>query len=75
MIKTLAGGLIAATALALISTVALADPEIVSGPAADPDCFVPWAARNQVLQISEEGRPLSDRAWPTAISPTPGASR
>src|SRR3954469_11400984 len=57
MIKTLAGGLIAATALALISTVALADPEIVSGPAADPNCFVPWAADTKFFKYPAKPGP------------------
>src|SRR3954470_24714784 len=57
MIKTLAGGLIAATALALISTVALADPEIVSGPAADPNCFVPWAAQTKFFKYPKKEGP------------------
>ena len=50
MIKKLAGGLVAATALALLSTSAIADPEIVSGPAAEAECFVPWAAETKFFK-------------------------
>lgn len=42
MIKSLLGGIVAATALAMLSTTAMAEPEIVSGPAAEAECFAPW---------------------------------
>lgn len=41
MIKSLLGGIIAATAMTLLSTAAMAEPEIVSGPSAEPECFSP----------------------------------
>ena len=43
MMKSFAGGLIAASALFLMGSTAFAEPEIVSGPAAEPECFAPWA--------------------------------
>ncbi len=42
MIKSLLGGIVAVSALALLSTTAMAEPEVVSGPAAEADCFAPW---------------------------------
>ncbi len=57
MIKKLAGGLVAATALALLSTSAIADPEIVSGPAAEAECFVPWAAETKFFKYPKKEGP------------------
>lgn len=42
MKKSIAGGVIAAGALLLMGSVAIAEPEVVSGPASDPECLVPW---------------------------------
>ena len=42
MKKTIVGGVIAAGTLLLMGSVAVAEPEVVSGPASDPQCFVPW---------------------------------
>ena len=58
MIKSLVGGIVAATAFVMLSSAAMAaGPEIVKGPAAEPDCFAPWAADTQVLQVPQEGGP------------------
>ena len=38
------------------SNTALADPEIVAGPAAEPECFVPWSAETKFFQFpAKEG--------------------
>ena len=42
MIKSFVGGILAATAIGMLSSAAVAEPEIVSGPSAEPDCFAPW---------------------------------
>ena len=62
MIKSLLGGLVAATALVMLSSTAMADPEIVSGPARRTGLLRALGGRNQVLQVPEEGRPLPHRA-------------
>lgn len=48
-----AGALVLSTAL---STVAMAEPAIVAGPATDPECHVPWAEDTQFFQFpAKEG--------------------
>jgi ribose transport system substrate-binding protein len=55
--KRLTGGFLAAAALVLMSTTAFAEPKIVSGPAADPDCFAPWSADTQFMQYEAKKGP------------------
>lgn len=43
MMKSIAGGMIAASAFFLMGSAAIAEPEVVSGPASDPQCFAPWS--------------------------------
>ena len=43
-------GFAAAAALLLGSSAALAGPEVVAGPGADPECFAPWSAETTYLQ-------------------------
>lgn len=38
--------------------VALAEPAVVSGPAADPECYVPWADDTQFLQYPAKTGPF-----------------
>ncbi|AZO29213.1 MULTISPECIES: sugar ABC transporter substrate-binding protein [unclassified Mesorhizobium] len=57
MIKSLVGGVIAATAFVMLSSSAIADPEIVKGPAAEPDCFAPWAADTQFFKYPKKDGP------------------
>lgn len=57
MIKSLAGGIVAAAVLTMLSTTAFADPEVVSGPAAEPDCFSPWAADTQFFKFPKKDGP------------------
>jgi ribose transport system substrate-binding protein len=53
----LAGGSAAALVVSTaISTIAMAEPAIVAGPASDPECHVPWAEDTQFFQFpAKEG--------------------
>ena len=53
----IAGGTASALVLSTaLSTVAMAEPAIVAGPASDPACHVPWAADTQFFQFpAKEG--------------------
>jgi len=62
MIKSLIGGALAATALMLLSSTAIAEPEVVSGPAAEADCFAPWAADTKFFKFPKKEGPYRDRA-------------
>ncbi|MBX3569309.1 MAG: ABC transporter substrate-binding protein [Rhizobiaceae bacterium] len=56
MLRSIVGGIVAAAALTLASTTAFAEPEIVSGPAADAGCFVPWASDTKFFKFpAKEG--------------------
>jgi ribose transport system substrate-binding protein len=57
MSKSFLGGIIAATALTMLGTTAMAEPEVVSGPAADPACFVPWAAETKFYKYPKKEGP------------------
>src|SRR3954465_14362482 len=57
MIKSLIGGALAATALMLLSSTAIAEPEVVSGPAAEADCFAPWAADTKFFKVPKKEGP------------------
>jgi len=57
MIKSLLGGMIAASALAMLTTTALAEPEIVSGPAAEADCFAPWTPETKFFKFPKKEGP------------------
>jgi ribose transport system substrate-binding protein len=57
MIKSLIGGALAATALMLLSSTAIAEPEVVAGPAAEPDCFAPWAADTKFFKFPKKEGP------------------
>ena len=57
MIKSFVGGIVAATAFVMLSSSAMADPEIVKGPAAEPDCFAPWAADTQFFKFPKKEGP------------------
>ena len=50
-----AGALVLSTAL---STVAMAEPAIVAGPASDPECHVPWAEDTQFFQFPAKEGPF-----------------
>ena len=57
MIKSFLGGAVAATALVMLSTTAMAEPEIVSGPSAEPECFSPWAADTKFFKFPKKDGP------------------
>jgi ribose transport system substrate-binding protein len=57
MIKSLVGGIVAATALVMLSSSAFADPEVVAGPSADPNCFAPWSADTQFFKFPKKDGP------------------
>ncbi len=54
MFKSLLGGTIAAAALMMLGSTAMADPEIVSGPAAEADCFAPWSADTKFFKYPKK---------------------
>ncbi|MBE0580845.1 sugar ABC transporter substrate-binding protein [Devosia sp.] len=55
----LAGGTACALALSTaLSTVAMAEPAIVAGPASDPECHVPWAEDTQFFQFPAKEGPF-----------------
>jgi ribose transport system substrate-binding protein len=51
------GACISAAILAASAGVAFADPEVVSGPASDPECMVPWAADTQFFKFPKKEGP------------------
>ena len=57
MMKSIVSGVVAATALMLMGSTAFADPEIVSGPAAEPECFVPWSADTKFFKYPKKDGP------------------
>jgi ribose transport system substrate-binding protein len=57
MLKSLAGGMIAATAFLLMGSAAIAEPEIVSGPASEPECFAPWAEQTKFFKFPKKEGP------------------
>lgn len=57
MMKSLFGGVIAAAAMTLLSTTAMAEPEIVSGPAADPECFAAWTPETKFFKFPKKDGP------------------
>ncbi|PWK73926.1 sugar ABC transporter substrate-binding protein [Aminobacter sp. AP02] len=58
MLKSLAAGMIAASAFLLIASTAMADPEVVSGPAADAKCFAPWNADTKFYKYPAKTGPF-----------------
>jgi ribose transport system substrate-binding protein len=57
MLKSLAGGMVAATALLLMGSAAIAEPEIVSGPSSEPGCFAPWADQTKFFKFPAKAGP------------------
>ena len=55
--KALLGGVIAAAAMTMLSTTAMAEPEIVSGPAGNPECFVPWTQDTNFFKFPKKEGP------------------
>lgn len=58
MIRMVFGGLAAtATAFVMMGSTAVAEPEVVSGPAADAECFVPWTADTKFYKYPKKDGP------------------
>ncbi|MDB5555560.1 MAG: ribose transporter substrate-binding protein [Rhizobium sp.] len=57
MFRTIVSGILAAGTLAFMYSVASADPEIVSGPAAEPECFAPWSADTKFFKFPKKDGP------------------
>ncbi len=57
MIRTFVSGVLAAASLTLMCSAALADPEIVSGPAQDAGCFVPWSQDTKFFKFPKKDGP------------------
>jgi ribose transport system substrate-binding protein len=57
MLKSIVGGALAASALMLLSSTAIAEPEIVAGPSAEPECFAPWAGDTKFLKYPAKTGP------------------
>jgi ribose transport system substrate-binding protein len=57
MLKSLASGAALATALILMNSTAMAEPEVVAGPAAEAECFVPWSADTKFFQFPKKDGP------------------
>jgi ribose transport system substrate-binding protein len=55
--KRLLGGFLAAAAVVLMSSSAFAEPKIVSGPAAEADCFAPWSTDTKFFQYEAKKGP------------------
>ena len=58
MLKTFVGGALASAALALTCTTVNAAPAVVSGPAAQPECFAPWSAETKFFQFPKKDGPF-----------------
>jgi len=58
LLLNLAVGAAAATLMAFAATPASADPEIVSGPSDDAQCYVPWAADTQYFKYPAKTGPF-----------------
>lgn len=57
MLKSFVGGALAASALMLLSSTAIAEPEVVAGPSAEPECFAPWTADTKFLKYPAKTGP------------------
>ena len=57
MTKSVLRGSIFAVITALMAGTALAEPEIVSGPAAEPECFTPWSADTKFFKFPAKPGP------------------
>ncbi|MBN9072712.1 MAG: ABC transporter substrate-binding protein [Rhizobiales bacterium] len=57
MFRSVLGGALAATAFLLMHSTAMAEPEVVAGPAADPGCFAPWSAETKFFKFPKKEGP------------------
>jgi ribose transport system substrate-binding protein len=58
MLLSLAAGAATALLMAMAATPAQAEPAIVSGPAADPACYVPWTDQTKFFQFPAKTGPF-----------------
>ena len=56
--RGIANSLLAATALAFTIGTAVAEPEIVSGPSSDPDCYAPWNDQTKFFKFPAKEGPF-----------------
>ncbi|MGE0502397.1 MAG: sugar ABC transporter substrate-binding protein [Rhizobiaceae bacterium] len=57
MIRKIAGGAVAAVVVMLMSSSAIAEPEVVSGPSSDPNCYAPWTDQTKFLKYAKKDGP------------------
>jgi ribose transport system substrate-binding protein len=57
MLKSMTRGLVAAGVLFLMGSTAIAEPEVVSGPGAEPGCFAPWSDQTKFLKFAKKDGP------------------
>ncbi len=57
MIRSYVGSFAAAFAIVMLSSTAMAEPEIVSGPAAEPDCFAAWTPETKFFKFPAKAGP------------------
>jgi ribose transport system substrate-binding protein len=57
MRKVQLAGAMAATAFLMLTSSAIAEPEIVSGPASEPECFAPWAGDTKFFKFPKKEGP------------------
>jgi len=50
-------GLLAASVLFLAASTAMAEPEVVAGPAAEPECFAPWTPETKFFKFEKKEGP------------------
>ncbi|PZQ96942.1 MAG: ribose ABC transporter substrate-binding protein [Cereibacter sphaeroides] len=58
MLKSFAGGMLAAATCVILSSAAKAEPEIVAGPPAEPDCFAPWSSDTKFFKYPAKEGPF-----------------
>lgn len=58
MLDKISRGVATISALLMLSGTVVAEPEVVSGPANNPDCFVPWSAETKFLQFPKKDGPF-----------------
>jgi ribose transport system substrate-binding protein len=56
--KSMIRGVVAATAFLMLGSASYAEPEVVSGPSADPECFAPWSAETKFYKFPKKDGPF-----------------
>jgi ribose transport system substrate-binding protein len=57
MLKSVTRGIAAAGVLFLMGSTAIAEPEVVSGPASEPGCFAPWSDQTKFFKFAKKDGP------------------